>query len=62
MFGNNVYQIWVLINRTSFLKMLAGLVPIDATNEGLVAIRRRLGRWVMLAYELAILKARGQWA
>lgn len=39
--------------------LLASLIPLDNTNKDLSASRKTLARWVMLAFELAMLKARG---
>lgn len=39
--------------------LLSSLVPLDKSNKELHASRKTLGRWVMLAFELAMLKARG---
>lgn len=39
---------------------IAGLLPIDSDDSDLSRVRLMLGRWVMLAFELAVLKARGQ--
>ena len=43
----------------NLLIQLATFVPFDADNLQLMATRQKLARWVSLAYELAILKARG---
>lgn len=39
---------------------IAGLLPIDPGESDLISARQMLGRWVMLAFELAVLKSRGQ--
>lgn len=39
---------------------IAGLLPIIAHESELISARETLGRWVMLAFELAVLKSRGQ--
>ena len=39
--------------------LLSSLVPLDPDDKALCESRKTLGRWVMLAFELAMLKARG---
>jgi hypothetical protein len=39
--------------------LVASFVPLDAGNYDLMDVRKTLGRWIMLAMELAMLKARG---
>lgn len=39
--------------------LLASLLPLDKQDRALCETRKTLGRWVMLAFELAMLKARG---
>lgn len=39
--------------------VVASVLPIDSKNTELCELRKKLARWVMLAMELAMLKARG---
>eukprot|EP00326_Haptolina_ericina_P023934 CAMPEP_0181188002 /NCGR_PEP_ID=MMETSP1096-20121128/10876_1 /TAXON_ID=156174 ORGANISM="Chrysochromulina ericina, Strain CCMP281" /NCGR_SAMPLE_ID=MMETSP1096 /ASSEMBLY_ACC=CAM_ASM_000453 /LENGTH=273 /DNA_ID=CAMNT_0023277019 /DNA_START=305 /DNA_END=1126 /DNA_ORIENTATION=- len=39
---------------------ISSFLPIDLSNSELMTTRKRLARWVMLAYELAFMKARGR--
>lgn len=39
--------------------LLSSLLPIDREDKDLCKTRKTLARWVMLAFELAMLKARG---
>ena len=47
-------------NARNFNVQVAGLLPVDENNAELNAARATLGRWIMLAFELAMLKARGK--
>jgi len=40
--------------------LLSSLIPLDKSNKYLTDSRTTLGRWVMLAFELSMLKARGK--
>ena len=46
-------------NTRNLTLQIASLVPIDPKDPTLMETRERLGRWIILAYELAMLKARG---
>jgi hypothetical protein len=39
--------------------LLSSLIPLDVEDKDLCETRKTLARWVMLAFELAMLKARG---
>ncbi|CAE7408104.1 bglB [Symbiodinium natans] len=46
-------------NVRNLIVQLATFIPVDKSNEALCKTRRRIGRWVILAFELAMQKARG---
>lgn len=47
-------------NARNFNVQVAGLLPVDENDTELNATRATLGRWIMLAFELAMFKARGK--
>eukprot|EP00439_Symbiodinium_sp_Y106_P012083 s1366_g1.t2 len=47
-------------NVRNLIVQLATFLPVDKSNQQLMQERRKLGRWVILAFELALQKARGK--
>ncbi|CAE7325931.1 bglB [Symbiodinium necroappetens] len=47
-------------NVRNLIVQLATFIPVDKSNQQLMQERRKLGRWVILAFELALQKARGK--